>query len=235
VSYWRDERNTLALARLKRALPPIFPQLVLRHALSQRFLSPTPRLAIESYWRARPIRADLLSRSLAARTGSPDGWSWRIGPDCESRASTSFRVPPAPFREKRFARKSGFCCVCGQPVFRLGWHRDLWADGLPNPRARWHSACVIAWKLWTGPNDFVQQLKVAQGRRCAVTGKRLLRLAEVDHRLPLYQVWRDHRGTAWPDLLRYWGPLNLQVINRSAHTAKCAAEARERIRVQKRG
>ena len=38
----------------------------------------------------------------------------------------SFRSPPAPYREAAFARGPGFCCVCGQPVYRFGWHVDLW-------------------------------------------------------------------------------------------------------------
>jgi hypothetical protein len=61
-----------------------------------------------------------------------------------------------------------------------------------------------------------------------VTGKRLLRTAEIDHRVPLYRVWREHRTQPWPNLLSYWGASNLQVITRDAHLRKCAAEARER-------
>ena len=46
--------------------------------------------------------------------------------------------------------------------------------------------------------------------------------------MPLYRVWREHRETAWPLLLAYWGIPNLQVINRDAHAAKCASEAGDR-------
>ena len=56
----------------------------------------------------------------------------------------------------------------------------------------------------------------------------MLRSAEVDHRVPLFRVWRDHRDTPWPALLAFWGAPNLQVINRSAHAEKCAREADER-------
>jgi hypothetical protein len=52
--------------------------------------------------------------------------------------------------------------------------------------------------------------------------------AEVDHRVPLFRVWRDHRFEVWPKLLSYWGLPNLQVINRDVHAAKCAMEARDR-------
>ena len=56
-----------------------------------------------------------------------------------------------------------------------------------------------------------------------------LKTAEVDHRTPLFRVWRDHRDLPWPDLLAFWGAPNLQVINRSAHVAKCATEVSERV------
>ena len=225
MSRWREERNAASLARLRRALPAIFPAPVMVHALARSLIPPTPRLAVESYWRAHPIRADRLARALAARSGAPEGWTWDVGPG-------AFRMPPAPFREGAHARGPGHCCVCGQPVFRLGWHRDLWGDGALNRRATWHSACVAAWKLWTVPNDSVKLLKAAQGRRCTLTGKRLLRSAEVDHRLPLYRVWRDHRARPWPELLGYWGWPNLQVVNRPAHRDKNAAEAEERARAR---
>jgi hypothetical protein len=76
VSKWRDytaERNRRALTRLSKALPHIFPSAVLSHAFSRSFVPPMPRLAIDSYWRAHPIRADRLARSLAALTGAPSG------------------------------------------------------------------------------------------------------------------------------------------------------------------
>jgi hypothetical protein len=87
---------------------------------------------------------------------------------------------------------------------------------------------VVAWELWSAPSDFVRVLKRLQQHRCGVTGKRLRRTAEVHHRLPLYQVWREHRHADWPRLLAYWGVPNLQLINRDAHAAKCAGEASER-------
>jgi hypothetical protein len=220
MSAWRDAKNEAALRRLRRALPDIFPPPVLTHALARSFIPPMPRLAIDSYWRAHPVRADRLARALARRSGAPGGWTWRLGPE----ASATFRTPPAPFREKRFALGPGFCCVCGEPVFRFGWHEDLWESG-PNARATWHTACVVAWRLWAAPTDHLRILKRMQGHRCAMTGKRLLRTAEVDHRMPLFRVWREHRETAWPDLLAFWGRPNLQVINREAHVAKCAEEA----------
>jgi len=72
-----------------------------------------------------------------------------------------------------------------------------------------------------------------QARRCAQTGGRLWKTAEIDHRMPLFRVWREQRDTPWPVLLSYWGVPNLQVINRDAHAAKCAEEAQYRGRNRK--
>jgi len=222
-------RNAQSLIRLNRALPEAFPAPVLAHALSRRWTPPTPRLAVDSYWRAHPLRADRLARALAARSGAPAGWTWRLKSADETDLPASFRMPPAPYREEAFARGPGYCCVCGQSVYRLGWHVDLWDRG-PNKNAVWHTACVTAWALWNTPSDHAALLRRLQRRRCATTGARLWKTSEVDHRVPLFRVWRERRDTAWPALLGYWGLPNLQVINREAHTAKSAAEAGTRRR-----
>lgn len=224
MSVWRDAKNDAALKRLQRALPEVFPAPVMTHALARSFIPPMPRLAIDSYWRAHPLRADRLARALAKRSGTPAGWAWRIRGDG---LADTFRTPPAPYREKRFARGPGHCCICGQPVFRFGWHTDLWDSG-PNARATWHGACVVAWRLWAAPTDYLRLLKRAQSHRCALSGKRLWRTSEIDHRVPLYQVWREHRERPWPELLSFWGMPNLQVINREVHVTKCADEAADR-------
>jgi hypothetical protein len=227
-SAWRDERNERALARLERSIPEIFPGNVLVHALRRPLLPPTPRRAIESYWRAHPMLADYLARALAARSGAPDGWQWRPDGHKGSGRAASFRSPPAPYREKAFGLGPGHCCICGQPVFRFGWHADLWADSRVNRKATWHAACVTAWKLWSSPSEHDGLLKKRQKRRCGETGTRLLKSVEVDHRTPLFRVWREHRHAQWPELLAFWGSPNLQVVNRPAHAAKCALEAGER-------
>ena len=231
-SAWRDERNRRSTARLLKALPALFPAVVLQRALSRPFVPPLPRLAVDGYWRAHPLRADRLARVLAAKSGEPEGWSWRIVEAASGRRAKrglpqSFRVPPAPYREAAFALGKGHCCVCGQKVYRFGWHVDLWGSG-PNRNAQWHSACVVAWRFWNAPSDEVQLLKRVQKRRCASSGRRLWRSAEVDHETPLFQVWREERDTPWPQLLRFWGAPNLQVINRDVHAQKCAVEAKSR-------
>jgi hypothetical protein len=231
MSSWqaeKEERNTRSLARLTQRLPAIFPPVVLARALGRPFIPPTPRLAIESYWGAHPLRADRLARALAGRTGAPKGWTWRLGDSSGSELPSTFRTPPTPYRERRYSLGPGFCCVCGQPVYKLGWHRDLWSAG-PNKNAVWHCACVVAWQFWNAPNSEVGILRRLQRRRCGQTGGRLWKDAEIDHRVPLFQVWRDHRDEEWSKLLGYWGLSNLQVINRDVHVAKCAVEARYRM------
>jgi hypothetical protein len=230
MSNWQAgqaERNRKSLARLTNALPAIFPPAVLARALSRPFLPPTPRLAIDSYWRAHPIRADRLARALAARSGAPKGWTWQLGHNRKSGLPATFRTPPAPYRESAYNLGPGFCCVCGQPVYRLGWHEDLWGAGA-NKNAIWHCACVIAWQFWNAPNGEARLLRRLQALRCGQTGRRLWKSAEVDHRIPLFRVWKEYRDAPWPRLLAYWGLPNLQVINRDVHAAKCTTEARDR-------
>ena len=230
MSTWADEkaeRNRRSIIRLTRRLPAIFPAVVLRRALSRPFIPPTPRLAIDSYWRAHPIRADRLARALAARGGAPNGWSWRLDSRRRHGLPGTFRIPPAPYRERAYAKGPGFCVVCGQPVYRFAWHVDLWDAG-PNKNASWHAACVIAWQFWNAPSEEAALLRRLQARRCGQTGGRLWKSAEVDHRVPLFRVWAECRDAPWPELLRYWGLPNLQLINRDVHVAKCAAEARHR-------
>jgi len=228
ASQWREERNRRASARLSKALPDIFPAQVVAHALGRPLVPPLPRLAVDAYWRAHPLRADRLSRALAALSGAPQGWSWRLGSAAGGRP-VGFRAPPSPYREPEFKLGPGHCCICGQAVYRFGWHADLWGRG-QNRRAEWHSCCVVAWRLWNAPSGEMRLLKRLQGHRCAQSGKRLLRSSEVDHRVPLFEVWRRHRDRPWPELLGFFGLRNLQVINRDVHVAKCASEARARMR-----
>jgi hypothetical protein len=230
LSRWQEdkaERNRRSLARLTQALPRIFPSTVLSRALGRPFVPPTPRLAIDSYWGAHPFRADRLARALAAQSGEPSGWSWRLSSKPNDGLPATFRTPPAPYRERSYAPGPGFCCVCGQPVYRFGWHIDLWDTG-PNKNAAWHCACVIAWQFWNAPSSQAQLLRRLQARRRSQARQRLWKGAEVDHRVPLFRVWNEYRSTSWPELLDYWGLPNLQVINRDAHAAKCATEARDR-------
>lgn len=222
MSEQREQRNDAARRRLAKAAPAL-PAAVLQHALTQRRIPQLPRLAVESYWGSHPVRADVLARALAARSGTPDGWQWGA-----NTGGPGYRLPPAPYREEAHARGAGFCCLCGQPVFALGWHSDFTGRAEPNRRASWHACCVTAWRLWTAPNRFRVILARRQNRRCAKTGRRLLKSAEIDHRVPLFEVWRHHRDTDWPELLPFWGVPNLQALSLEAHQAKSIAEAASR-------
>ena len=109
-----------------------------------------------------------------------------------------------------------------------------WAGTLTFGRAvptRMRCGTALAWSPGSSgmrPNSQIQLLRRIQSRRCAQSGGRLWRNAEVDHCVPLFRVWSEHRDTSWPRLLDFWGLPNLQVINRDIHAAKCATEARDR-------
>jgi hypothetical protein len=230
MSNWQTEkaeRNKCSLARFLKSLPAVFPPAVLTRALSRPFIPPTPRLAIDSYWRAHPLRADRLARGLAVRSGAPRGWVWQLSSNRKSGLPITFRTPPAPYREHVHAKGPGFCCVCGQAVYRFGWHADLWNAGA-NKNANWHCACVIAWEFWSAPSSEARLLRRLQAQRCGQTGGRLWKDAEVDHRVPLFRVWSEYREMPWPKLLDFWGLPNLQVVNRDAHATKSVLEAQDR-------
>src|SRR5436305_14903031 len=89
-------QNARARQRLDKALPEIFPAPVLIHALARRFIPPMPRLAVDSYWRIHPVRADRLARALAARTGAPAGWTWRLASGSAKDIPENFRAPATP-------------------------------------------------------------------------------------------------------------------------------------------
>jgi hypothetical protein len=231
---WRAARNLRALDGLMQGRHERFPESVWRHAVARPLVPPTLTRAVESYWRHHPLRADWLARALAARSGAPEGWSWQVGRQLLEGSSATFRSPPTPYRCTAFARGPGHCCICGQPVYRFGWHADVCGDGAPNRRATWHLACVAAWKFWNAPSDQVRLLRPLQRHRCVSTGQRLLRSSEVDHRTPLFRVWRDYRDLPWPTLLGFWGLPNLRVVNRDAHVRKSLDEATERRAVGRR-
>lgn len=219
--------NEAARARLAAPRAKI-PAPALIHALARRWTPKTARAAVDGYWRAHPLRADRLARALAARSETPAGWRWSAP---EIRAG--FRLPPQPFRCE--AAEPGRCVVCGQPVYRLGWHEDLWGAGAPNGRAVWHACCVAAWRVWLAPQDARKLIARVQRHRCGLTGTRLLRGAEVDHRVALHEVWRDRRDLPFAELLGFWGAANLQVVNAPAHAAKSAGEARARAALRAAG
>jgi hypothetical protein len=222
--------NTRARARLEASGPELLPRAVLAHALASSWIPRTNRAAVDACWRAHPIRAERLCRRLASRSGAPPKWRWAIGD--QDGLPASFRVPPLPYRERAHRAGPGQCIVCGQTIFRLGWHADYWGSGEPNRRAEWHACCVVAWNFWIAPGNHRKLLSKLQGRKCGLSERRLLRTAEVDHRTPLHQVWRDYRDRPWPELLAFWGMPNLQVVNSTVHTLKSVEEARTRAKAR---
>jgi hypothetical protein len=128
VSKWLDqaaERNRRSLVRLTKALPAIFPPFVLSRALNQSFILPTPRLAIDSYWRAHPLRADRLARALAAHSGAPNGWKWQFGSNRNTGLPITFRAPPAPYRERAYSGGKRRAPVVCRRMSALGQERTL--------------------------------------------------------------------------------------------------------------
>ena len=77
-------RNEQALLRFNKALPEIFPAAVLTHAMARRWIPPTPRLAVDSYWRSHPLRADRLAhpwrREAAHPSAGPGGSNRQANP-----------------------------------------------------------------------------------------------------------------------------------------------------------
>lgn len=214
--------NVVAAQRLEAARHPL-PASVRVQALGRRWIPRTARAAVDGYWRAHPLRADRLARALAAESETPAGWSW-VAPEI---GRGGFRLPPQPFRAKN-AAAPGRCVVCGQPVFRYGWHEDLWGADAPNGRAVWHACCVAAWRFWSAPHAARKLIARVQRHRCGLTGGRLWKGSQVDHRIALHEVWRERRDEPFSRLLAYWGAGNLQVVNVAAHAEKSARESGRR-------
>ena len=96
---------------------------------------------------------------------APSGWTWQLDDTGKNGLPATYRAPPAPYRERAYVQGPGSCCVCGQPVYRFGWHVDLWDSGA-NMKANWHGACVIAWQFWNVPNGYARLLRRREGWRC---------------------------------------------------------------------
>jgi hypothetical protein len=124
MSKWqaeKAERNRQSLARLNRALPRIFPSAVLSWAVGRPFVPPTPRLAVDSYWRAHPIRADRLARALAARSGAPSGWTWQLGDNREPGLPVSIECHPRPTANAHTRKVQDFAaCAANQSIASVG-------------------------------------------------------------------------------------------------------------------
>jgi hypothetical protein len=254
MSEWRAAINRKALARLDKALPAIFPQGVLIHALQRRFMPPMPRLAVDSYWRAHPVRADRLARALACRQRRAGRVA--LAACFGGRGAAS----PAGFPRSRSAGRTGAsACAASRPDAGRPDLADP-AGALSRARPRARAGVLLRVRPAGLPLrlacGFVGPRRQHERRlACCLRGRlgfmdgaeRSCRRAQTAATTALRRDRRtavaDRRGrsshTAVPGLARasrprlaaaaaFWGVPNLQVINRRVHVAKCAAEACQR-------
>lgn len=161
---------------------------------------------------------------------------------------SSRRAPPIPRGDTR----ANHCPVCRQPRYGDGTWRA--SGGPPRWNAAWHEFCLWAWTLWTSPERYSANIAMRQGFVCPETGASLIEVEEtrtvdryglwretreqhlvpieVDHIVPLWRVRAEASQHEWPDVLRFWGPGNLQALTRDGHRAKTAREAQERARMR---
>ena len=230
MSKWQDEkekRNRQSVTRLTRALPGIFPSNVLSRALNRPFVPPTPRLAINSYWRAHPIRADRLARRVrpaAERlTGGPGGLAKTARADCR---------PPSERRPRRIAKThtrrvpasaacAGNRCIAlaGMSICGIAVPTRMQIGTAPASLPGNSGMCRVTRPACCGVSKHAAVAKPADdyGRPPRLT---------TESRCFGYGANTGMRHGR--HLLDYWGLPNLRVINRDAHAAKCAAEARDR-------
>ena len=152
-----------------------------------------PRLAVDAYWRAHADPRRPAGPRARRQSGAPAGWTWRVG---GKGLPASFRAAARAVSRAAFRRaaRASAACAASRSTASAGIV-DLWDAG-PQPPGRWHTACVVAWRLWNAPSDHDRMLRRLQARRCAQTGGRLWKTAEIDHRVPLFRVWRERRDDA---------------------------------------
>jgi len=156
------------------------------------------------------------------------------------------RDPPLPLGRVVFGQDwkppPNLCPVCRRPTYRGGDYRA--AAGPPRWNKQWHACCATAYGIWRTPSWLAAWLARRQGGRCALTGepvlgdpypdghRTLLPGVEVDHVVPLWRVRYEAARHPWPDVLRFWGVRNLQVLSETGHRRKTAQEAAERARMR---
>ena len=181
-----------------------------------------------------------LMRRTVRENGEPLNW----------RAQLQGRKPPILYG----GIGSAFCPLCGQESYSAG----MWIESFGRrSRGGWHSVCVDAYRLWCAPQNEAREFALAQGLRCAESGAALVKVVEeestdryglrawskretfvtmeVDHRIPLWRVWREIAAGehSWPNVLDFWGYPNLAAITPEAHKAKSKREAAERARMKR--
>jgi hypothetical protein len=196
-------------------------------------MTPDEKAARDADKLAEILRCEQITLKLCRKSGDVEGYRWRA-PHASWRDQTrltSHRAPPLPFHSF-VHRGAGTCRVCGQPVYDGGrWKQK--AGQKPSSRLTWHSVCTTTYFVMTKPNDYRDLLIRRQAGVCALSGDLIdvpfrEDAVDVDHRVPLYRVARDHADEPWFRLIRFWMTGNLFAVTRAAHLIKCADEARER-------
>ena len=121
--------------------------------------------------------------------------------------------------------------MCGGKRYALGWHKD-WDGSGESKRGYWHAACSASYNMMRSPFDFWKFFYERQDGKCSLSGDDLggIDNIQIDHFVPLYQVFRDYREYPIEDILVFWGPDNLRAVTKSAHKIKSKYEAGERSR-----
>lgn len=201
----------------------------------------TPDEIAELRRRLRALeRAEAITRILCWRSGPRPDYDWRPAPRpyCSmydrreysgGRPVRTHRDPPLPFHADR--PRPGWCRVCGQPIGSQGGWR-ITAKRPQSTRLTWHSVCTETYFLWVKTSNYTAVIARRQDGICPITGE-VIRYGEVDHRVPLYRVAREHADLPWCEMIRFWGLSNLQVLSRAGHLQKCREEAVERSRFGK--
>lgn len=170
-------------------------------------------------------RCEAVTRVLMQRSGLVEGFKWPTSKVRWNGTSPGHRTPPLPFHS--LIHLEGHCRVCGQPIYGNGDWRQ--SQGDRRRSTTWHRVCVASYDLMTKPANYAEVFVYRQHGRCAITGEPITAgTAEIDHDVPLFRVALRHAGEPWHELVRFWGSANLRALSRSAHVAKCAAEAKER-------
>jgi hypothetical protein len=193
MSKWLDEkaeRNRQALACLSKKLPAIFPPAVLARALSRPFIPPTPRLVIGLIL----ARTSDSCRSISACSGGPQrGTGWLdVAAWGRPRELVTTDLPNAARAVSRTHLRERSRLLLRVRPARLSLRLACRSVGQRRQQER------------DTPSGEVRLLRRLQAGRCGQTGRRLWKSAEVDHRVPLFRVWSEHRDVPWPKLLDFW-------------------------------
>jgi len=194
----------------------------------------TPSMRVQRYWFRRPFEAWLLMHKMMSEQSEPPKFEWpRMkgvgrfhtinGRWTQTKFKPMFREPPkSPYSHLG-------CPMCGGVRYNLGWHED-WDGKGKSARGYWHVPCNIGLTLMQNPHDFWKNFFEKQNGICALSGEPLGEHTnfDIDHIIPLYQVYRDFNHLPLIEFIKFWGPDNLRAITKAAHKEKNSQEAAER-------